>query len=382
MTTAFTRRCGGCPMSPDQAMRQVRVLGDGCAALSLAARADELAGHRLTLVRPQGAPQETDHIWGFWDGPNLAAASRLARKRWHSWSIVTGRGKAVLRSQERPYTALHRLDWTAHCRAAASRAGVATLDGDEAATATDLVFDSRPPPVPDGMMLQHFLGLEVRSRRAIFDPDTAILMDFRVDQSHGMHFIYLLPFSATEALVESTLFTPSVCPESYYRGEIAAYLEAHFGLDEFETLRTERGVIPLGILPRRDPSIPGIGGNGGAIRPSSGYAFPFIQKQIDRAIAAASEGRELGFAVPHRRVDLWMDAVLLTVLRHWPERAPELFLRMGRALDGDEFARFLSGEADWPLRLKVIMAMPKAPFLRGLVRLLAGSRPQRTAEAG
>ena len=231
-------------------------------------------------------------------------------------------------------------------------------------------------------MLQHFLGLEVRSRRAIFDPDTAILMDFRVDQSRGMHFIYLLPFSATEALVESTLFTPSVCPESYYRGEIAAYLEAHFGLDEFETLRTERGVIPLGILPPRDPSIPGVGGNGGAIRPSSGYAFPFIQKQIDRAIAAACEGRELGFAVPHRRVDLWMDAVLLTVLRHWPERAPELFLRMGRALDGDEFARFLSGEADWPLRLKVIMAMPKAPFLRGLVRLLAGSRPQRTAEAG
>ncbi len=382
MTIAFMRRCGGCPMSPDFAMRQVRVLGDGCAALSLAARADELAGHRLTLVRPQGAPQETDHIWGFWDGPNLVAASRLARKRWHSWSIVTGRGKAVLRSQERPYTALHRLDWMAHCRAAASRAGVAILDGDGVATATDLVFDSRPPPVPDGMMLQHFFGLEVRSRRAVFDPDTAILMDFRVDQSRGMHFIYLLPFSATEALVESTLFTPSVCPESYYRGEIAAYLEAHFGLDELETLRTERGVIPLGILPPRDPSIPGVGGNGGAIRPSSGYAFPFIQKQIDLAIAAACDGRELGFAVPHRRVDLRMDAVLLTVLRHWPERAPELFLRMGRALDGDEFARFLSSEADWPLRLKVIMAMPKALFLRGLVRLLAGSRPQRTAEAG
>jgi len=67
-------------MSPEHAMRQVRVLGDGCAALSLAARADELAGHKLTLFRPQGAPQETDHIWGFWDGPNLAAASRLARK--------------------------------------------------------------------------------------------------------------------------------------------------------------------------------------------------------------------------------------------------------------------------------------------------------------
>ena len=231
-------------------------------------------------------------------------------------------------------------------------------------------------------MLQHFLGLEVRSRHEIFDPDTAILMDFRVDQSRGMHFIYLLPFSATEALVESTLFTPSVCPADFYRREIATYLKSHFGLGSFETLRVERGVIPLGTLPPRDPSLPGIGGNGGAIRPSSGYAFPFIQKQIDRAIAATRNGHDLGFAVPHRRVDLWMDAVLLTVLRHWPERAPELFLRMGRALDGDEFARFLSGEADWPLRLKVIMAMPKAPFLRGLVCLLAGGRPHLTAEAG
>ena len=369
-------------MSPDHTMRQVCVLGDGCAALSLAARVDELANHKLTLVRPHDAPPETDHLWGFWDGPNLTAASRLARKRWNSWSIVTGRGKAVLRSQKRPYAALHRLDWTAHCRAAASRVGVATLDGDEAAKAADFVFDSRPPPVPDGMMLQHFLGLEVRSRHAIFDSDTAILMDFRVDQSRGMHFIYLLPFSATEALVESTLFTPSVCSESYYRREIAGYLKTHFGLEEFETLRTERGVIPLGIMPPRDPSIPGIGGNGGAIRPSSGYAFPFIQKQIDRAIAAALEGRELGFAMPHRRVDLWMDTVLLTVLRHWPERAPDLFLRMGRALDGDEFAQFLSGEADWPLRLKVIIAMPKAPFLRGLFCLLAGSRPKRAAEVG
>ena len=382
MMTGSTPRCGGCPMSPDHGMRQVRIIGDGCAALSLAARADDLAGHQLTLVRPEGAPQEADHIWGFWDGPELAAASRLARKRWHSWSIVTGQGQVVLRSGGRPYTALHRLDWTSHCRSAAARAGVEIRAGNETAKTGDLVFDSRPPPVPEGMMLQHFLGLEVRSRHEIFDPDTAILMDFRVDQSRGMHFIYLLPFSATEALVESTLFTPSVCPADFYRREIATYLKSHFGLGSFETLRTERGVIPLGILPPRDPSLPGIGGNGGAIRPSSGYAFPFIQKQINRAIAATRNGHDLGFAVPHRRVDLWMDAVLLTVLRHWPERAPELFLRMGRALDGDEFARFLSGEADWPLRLKVIMAMPKAPFLRGLVRLLAGGRPHLTAEAG
>ena len=31
-------------------------------------------------------------------------------------------------------------------------------------------------------------------------------MDFRVDQSKGMHFVYLLPYSETEALVRSTIF--------------------------------------------------------------------------------------------------------------------------------------------------------------------------------
>ena len=381
MTAGFMSRCGGFPMSPETRRQKVRILGDGCAALSLAARADELTAHDIHLVRPDGAPPETDHIWGFWDAPGLKAASRMARAKWHRWSIVTERGEAVMLSATRPYAALHRRDWTGHCRDAAARAGVTIDTGGSAVDDADQIFDSRPPPVPDGLMLQHFLGLEVRSAHAVFDPATAILMDFRVDQSRGMHFIYLLPFSATEALVESTLFTPSVCPDDFYHRAITGYLDDCYGLTDFETVRTERGVIPLGTLPRRDPAIPGIGGNGGAIRPSSGYAFPFIQKQIDLAIAAERSSGTLGFQVPHRKIDLWMDAVLLTVLRHWPERAPELFLRMGRALDGDEFARFLGGEADWPLRLKVVMAMPKWPFLRGLVRMLGGTSRRPVAEA-
>ena len=186
-------------------------------------------------------------------------------------------------------------------------------------------------------------------------------MDFRVDQSRGMPHLSAAVLGDRGA-GRSTLFSPERCEERFYLEAIETYLASHFDLPSFETLRRERGVIPLARLPQRDPAIPGIGGNGGAIRPSSGYAFVFIQKQIDEVAAALGGGGRLQFRTPHRAVDLWMDAVLLTVLRHWPERAPELFLRMGRALDGDEFARFLSGEADWPLRLKVVMAMPKWPF--------------------
>jgi len=39
---------------------------------------------------------------------------------------------------------------------------------------------------------------------------------------------------------------------------------------------------------------------------------------------------------------------------------------MASALSGDEFVRFMSGQANWRLRLKVIMAMPKLPFIKGV----------------
>ena len=372
-------------MSPEEKARPqrrpVRILGDGCAALSLAARADELPEHDITLVRPAGAPAASEHIWGFWGGAGLEAATGLARASWSRWAIATGTGRVVMTSAVRPYFALRRSDWTSHCRARAAAAGVAILDQAATAAPDAQHFDSRPPPVPRGMMLQHFIGLEVRAPTAVFDPGTAILMDFRVDQSHGMHFIYLLPFSPTEALVESTLFSPETLAEDVYLAAIHDYLDRHYGLGEFEILRRERGVIPLGTLARRDPAIPGIGGNGGAIRPSSGYAFIFIQRQIENAIAAARATGRLAVTTPHKGIDLAMDAVLLTVLRHWPETAPELFLRMGQALTGDEFAQFLNGEAGWGLRLKVVMAMPKLPFIRGALRLVAGGGKAKYAGA-
>ncbi len=399
MTSGFIWRCGDCPMLPDDTRqpqrrgqgrtrkKPVRILGDGCAALSLAARADELPGHDITLVRPAGAPAAAEHIWGFWGGAGLETATGLARASWTRWAIATETDRVVMTSSERPYFALRRSDWTSHCRARAQAGGVAietVLDADDDMVADAPAmqqFDSRPPPVPRGMMLQHFIGLEVRAPAPVFDPDTAILMDFRVDQSRGMHFIYLLPFSSTEALVESTLFSPATLPDEFYLAAIDDYLDRHCGVSDFEILHRERGVIPLGMLDRHDPAIPGIGGNGGAIRPSSGYAFIFIQRQIDTAIAAARATGTLAISTPHQTIDLAMDAVLLTVLRHWPERAPELFLRMGKALSGDEFARFLSGEADWALRLKVVMAMPKLPFLRGAWRFVASGGAMKYAGA-
>ena len=42
----------------------IEIIGDGCAALSFAARASEVNGN-VTLIKPNNAPPAKDHVWGF-----------------------------------------------------------------------------------------------------------------------------------------------------------------------------------------------------------------------------------------------------------------------------------------------------------------------------
>ena len=60
----------GCPMSSDPAQLRnlipIAVIGDGCAGLSLAAKADLLPGYTLAIVAPRPERPQPDHIWGMW----------------------------------------------------------------------------------------------------------------------------------------------------------------------------------------------------------------------------------------------------------------------------------------------------------------------------
>jgi len=354
----------------------VSVIGAGCAGLSLAARAADLPGHRLSLIAPKQDDAD-DHVWGFWAMEWLQPATSAARKQWANWQIISNDQHVLHHSARHPYCAIHRHRWLQDCQDKAEASGVefrydlapqASAEQTLAEqTIAGQILDSRPPPVPDGMMLQHFVGWEVKASAGAFDPTTAILMDFRCDQTRGMHFIYCLPFSDQEALIESTLFSPELAPADFYDAAITSYLKRICHLSAFEISRRESGVIPLGVLGRHDPGLVGIGANGGAIRPSSGYAFSFIQKQIDHAVSNAVAGKPLAVGVPHSAFELWMDRIFLAVLRRHPELAPDIFTAMAAALTGDEFARFLSGEAGVKTWAKVIMAMPKIPFLWGLM---------------
>ena len=348
-----------------QAKMPIAVLGAGCAALSLAARSDAFSSHQFTIVDPETHLSD-DHIWGFWAMPWLDHVTSVTRKTWHNWRIISPDLLLDLSSETHPYCALSRHEWLSHCHQRAKDAGVSIVHSLDHIN-PEQILDSRPPKSPPGALLQHFLGYEITSNHDVFNPDTAILMDFRCDQSRGVHFIYYLPFTQRRALVESTLFSPSLAPEDFYDKAIKHYLANHLECTDYAVKRRERGVIPMAILKQRDPDLTGIGANGGAIRPSSGYAFTFIQKQIDQILRGAKPRKPLRVKRPHTRFELMMDQIFLDVIRRKPSLAPAIFTSLARYLNGDEFACFLSGEASMKIWLKVIFAMPKLPFLLSLL---------------
>ena len=352
-------------MSPcPDSKAEVVLYGAGCASLSLAARASELGSHKITVIAPTGY-EVSDHVWGFWHMPWLTRLADKKQKTWQKWRIITENQMVEHKSTRHPYAAISRHRWIEACKSEAKKAGVKFIKSLPARDNIQ-VLDSRPPKPPSGCMIQHFRGYEIVLKDAGFDPSIAILMDFRCDQSRGIHFIYCLPFSSTRALVESTLFSTKIEPPDYYDKSIRTYLSDVIGVSDFKIDREESGAIPMALLGRFNPSYQGIGSNGGAIRPSSGYAFSFIQKQVGQILRDARLGKHLVVKCPHSRFTLLMDQIFLRVLHRYPRLAPRIFINMAAALTGEEFARFLSSQGTIFTWTKVIFAMPKLPFIRVL----------------
>ncbi|MDQ3037995.1 MAG: lycopene cyclase family protein, partial [Myxococcota bacterium] len=216
----------------------------------------------------------------------------------------------------------------------------------------------------DVRWLQHFVGWVVRTERPIFEPSVATLMDFEVTQQRGPHFVYVLPYARDEALVEDTYFSDAPLAEEEYERTIRAWLEAR-GAAHFEIVRRERGRIPMStaeLAPRTSPRIVPIGLRGGAAKPSTGYAFAFIQRQCDRlAQVAADAGATPPDVAVHAPIARFFDRVFLSYLRRNPTRAPEVFGALFERTEPEALVRFLSEEGGARDHLAVMNGVPRLP---------------------
>ncbi len=134
------------------------------------------------------------------------------------------------------------------------------------------------------VLQQHFIGWHIKTSQPVFDADKPVFMDFSIPQKGNTRFMYVLPFSETEAIVEYTLFSKDLLPEKEYEEAIQEYLE-NLNTGSYEIVGTERGAIPMTCYPfwkNNTKNILNIGTAGGWTKASTGYTFKNSDKLSDR----------------------------------------------------------------------------------------------------
>ena len=72
-----------------------------------------------------------------------------------------------------------------------------------------------------------------------------------------------------------------------------------------------------------------------------------------------------------------MDEVFLVVLKNCPKATVDTLLRLGKQLDPDTFARFMSDTAKFTDLIKVILACPKFIMTSQAINLIAKHRVKK-----
>ncbi|MDM4719072.1 lycopene cyclase family protein [Micromonospora sp. WMMA1363] len=355
-------RCG--PIDVDLAL----VGGGGAASLVLAAldrrRVRDL---RIAVVDPVHRRGQ-DRTWAFWDEPGNDLDPLLAAS-WHRVEVVTPWRSRVLDLAPLRYAMVRSRPIYDRAAEAERRLGAVRVDAPadvlddgggrvtvRADDGTPLVraswvLDSRPrPPRRAGRTnwLQHFRGWWLAADVPLFDPDRAILMDFRTPQpARGVSFGYLLPVSSRYALVEYTGFTPTLLSDAGYDAALTDYRDL-LGLDPARlTVReVENGVIPMtdaAFDSRPSPRVTRLGTAGGATRSSTGFTFSAMRRQAEQVAAALAAGRPPVPAPAYPGRHRWMDAVALRALDRGWVAGPEFFDRLFDRNPVERVLRFLDG---------------------------------------
>jgi len=365
------------------------IVGGGCAGLSLAL---SLAKKNLTdkiLILESQPTLQGKQTWCYWNVRSHPFESCVTH-RWSQWMIRQGRRAFLTHSPKYTYHHLPAstfFPWAqeelnrypqvsiqlntqvTQFKDESQQVSVKTSQGHYSA---DYVFDSRIPSTQEiqPTLLQHFHGWTVRAEQPIFNPHCVTLMDF-FPCKEGVHFFYVLPFSAHEALVESTYFSPLPFPLTRYQNDIQHYLDQRYGSIKMEILRTETGTLPMQVnygLTSHHPRILPIGTRAGWLKPSTGYGFLSIQRAVHQLTEAMQETSFPQSPASQSIYFRWLDQIFLSFIQSNFEKAPQIFHQLFTKAPTDSLIRFLGECATVKEVIQVMNCLPRKALLTHLLK--------------
>ncbi len=217
------------------------------------------------------------------------------------------------------------------------------------------------------LLQQHFIGWKIKSSESVFTPKKATFMDFSVAQKGNTRFMYVLPFSENEALIEYTLFSKNLLSEEEYEEEIKNYIEK-LGIKNYEILEKERGNIPMTSYPfwnKNTKNILNIGSAGGWTKASTGYTFKNATKKSKELVLFLLQENDVRKF--QKRNKFWFyDLLLLDILDKKNHVGSTIFSSMFRKGNPSLIFKFLDEETSFSEDIQVILKCPTGLFLKAL----------------
>ncbi len=217
------------------------------------------------------------------------------------------------------------------------------------------------------LLQQHFIGWFVKTKETVFNPNVATFMDFSVAQKGNTRFMYVLPTSTNEALVEYTLFSKDLLEIAEYENAIKDYL-SNLGATDYEIIAKEQGNIPMTCYPfwqHNTKNVIHIGSAGGWTKASTGFTFKNTIKKSKKLISFLSQ--ENDFRKFHKKNKFWFyDLLFIEVLHKDNHEGSNVFSALFRKGNPILIFKFLDEETTFYEDLQVILKCPKRLFIKAL----------------
>lgn len=344
---------------------------------------------KKVLIIDRDAKDKNDHTWCFWENEN-GAFEEIVFRKWNSVFFHGTHGfSESLSLSDYEYKMIRAVDFYKFVFdkikenprfeflqseiISVESAAVKTASGDF--SASEFVFDSFTHKTYDDQkyqnLFQHFRGWLVETEAEAFDPNAPTLFDFRVEQKNECRFIYILPFSKTNALIEFTVFSDNILETSEYEENLKKYLGEILEIENYKIIETETGIIPMSDEPHE--MFPGekiirIGTSGGFVKPSTGYSFKRTQNRLQKLVKGLeTSGKIQSSKFKIQNWKSYLDSVLLNVLLNKKHAADDVFTALFSKNPPAKVLKFLDEETSLSEDLQIMKTVPLVPFTKAAI---------------
>lgn len=372
------------------------IAGAGCAGLSFLIRLLQTGqfSHKKMLLIDKAPKTVNDRTWCFWEKePGLFDS--IVYKSWKQLRFYHPNYADLYTISPYSYKMIRSIDFYQYCLEIISKYPNVTIEyatiehienkHDEVVLQTaqqsytaEHLFSSillENPVLKNKQyyLLQHFKGWIIETKDPVFNPAEATLMDFRVNQQQGTAFVYVMPFTPHQALIEYTLFNDKIWSDEEYNTGLKEYINTILKITDYTILEEESGVIPMTNyrFPTHQGRITFLGTAGGQTKASSGYTFQFIQKQTAQLVDAMVHNFKpiVETSFMSKRFH-WYDATLLNILYNNKLPGDFIFKELFKNNKVTDVLQFLDNETSLLQEMKIITVLPKRVFIRAALEQL------------